>query len=116
MGYVDQGCRNIAFTIDRDGKRLWLSAECRRDNGKWRTSKIDLNKCIGPSARGSDSRLEALSGWKAVTLTHGGGKGNGTSIANLICSARFTFFSIQLHLPEVRMFVIRIYADWTMWN
>jgi hypothetical protein len=85
MGYVDQGCRNIAFTVDKDGKRLWLSAECRRDDGKWRTSKIDLNKCIGPSSPGSDGRLEALSGYKVVTLTHGGGKGNRMSSAPLFC-------------------------------
>jgi hypothetical protein len=72
-GYVDQGCRNIKFW--KDGTHLWLSCECPRDDGTCRTSQIDLNLCIGPESGGGDG-LEALGGFKVVTLTYGGGKGN----------------------------------------
>jgi hypothetical protein len=71
MGYVDQNCRNII--LFREGNCLWLSADCPKNNGQYRTSKIDLNLCVGPTG---GSGLEALNGHKVVTLTHGGGTGN----------------------------------------
>lgn len=72
MGYVDS-CRNIS--LKKEGDHLWLSAECRKKNGEYRTSQIDLNLCVGPRSGGGPG-LEALNGWKVVTLTGGGGKGN----------------------------------------
>jgi hypothetical protein len=63
-GYVDQGCRNVKLT--RKGDHLWLSAECPKDNGEFRTSKIDLNLCIGYG--GAKGCLAALDGPKRLTL------------------------------------------------
>ena len=80
MGYVDQGCRNIR--LEKDDIHLWLTAECRKDDGSYRTSRIDLNLCIGPQSGVPNGSLEALSGWKVVTLTHGGGKGNYNGFRN----------------------------------
>ena len=77
MGYVDQNCRNI--NLSREGDQLWLSAECRKDNGEYRTSRIDLDQCIGPNG---GTGLKALSGYIGVTLTHGGGTGNGNDYRN----------------------------------
>lgn len=78
-GYVDQGCININFW--KDGTQLWLSCECPKDDGTYRTSKIDLNLCIGPLSGGGGG-LEALDGYKVVTLTDGGGRGNYNDFRN----------------------------------
>ncbi|KAF3040405.1 hypothetical protein E8E11_002219 [Didymella keratinophila] len=48
-------------------------------DGGYRTSRIDLNLCIGPTG---DDRLEALSGYKVVTLTEMDGKGNHNAFRN----------------------------------
>lgn len=76
MGFVDS-CRNIS--LQKEDDHLWLSAECRKMDGGYRTSRIDLNLCIGPTG---DDRLEALSGYKVVTLTEMDGKGNHNAFRN----------------------------------
>lgn len=52
-GSYRQSCRNIHMESRDD-----LVAECRRQNGNWRHTKIDIDKCRGRDIRNDNGHLE----------------------------------------------------------
>ncbi|MDF3074837.1 MAG: hypothetical protein K0S54_2504 [Alphaproteobacteria bacterium] len=52
-GSYRQSCRNIHMESRDD-----LAAECRRQNGNWRNTKIDIDKCRGRDIRNDNGDLE----------------------------------------------------------
>ncbi|KAH9826183.1 Cyanovirin-N [Teratosphaeria destructans] len=67
-------CRNVRLEVTP--YNVYLHALCRRDDGTWRQSKIDLNFCIGPEPRAWNSKdqLVPLGSWQPASLLDSNGE------------------------------------------